>query len=166
MLILFAIFCYLALAIETAVPYFLHLRFLIPNLVVILAVDLGLRHRGAAPAVLAFAMGYAVDAFSGSALGVNAFLMTAIYLGTYEISSRLLVTNAMVGATFVFLGTIVAALGDLGLSAGAAGVQAWSAMLPTIVAQAAITALVAPIVFSILSSAKRTVGLPVAAARE
>ena len=166
LVILFAALTYLSLAIETSVPYWIQTRILIPNLIVILAVDLGLRHHGVVPAFLAFAIGYATDAFSGSTLGINAFLITAIYLLTYEISSRLLVTNAAVGATFVFLGVIVTALGALILADGAAGLAAAGPMLPGIALQAAVSALVAPLMFAFAAMLKRVVGLPVALARE
>ncbi|MFZ1887502.1 MAG: rod shape-determining protein MreD [Candidatus Binataceae bacterium] len=166
LVILFATLTYLALAIETSVPYWIQTRILIPNLIVILAVDLGLRNHGVVPAILAFAMGYATDAFSGSTLGVNAFLITMVFLLTYEISSRLLVTNAAVGATFVFLGVIVTSIGGLVLADGAAGIAATGAMLPGIAMQAAISAIVAPLVFGLIALLKRAAGLPVALARE
>ncbi len=76
---------------------------LVPNLIIILTIDLGLRHHGAIPALLAFAISYATDAMSSTTLGMNAFLVTGVFLLTYEaLSSRLLVTNALVGATVVF----------------------------------------------------------------
>ena len=55
MLILFAIAGYLALLIQTAAPLWFPFHALIPNLIIILTVDLGLRHHGALPALLAFA---------------------------------------------------------------------------------------------------------------
>jgi rod shape-determining protein MreD len=164
--ILFAVLAYLALAIETSIPYWVQTRVLIPNLIVILAVDLGLRHHGVIPALIAFAMGYATDAFSGSALGINAFLITAVYLLTYEISSRLLVTNAAVGATFVFVGVIVTSVGALVLGDGSAGFAAVGPMLTSFAANAAVSALVAPAVFRFVAILKRMVGLPVSLARE
>ncbi|MHB8380770.1 MAG: rod shape-determining protein MreD [Candidatus Binataceae bacterium] len=166
LVILFATLTYLALAIETSAPYWIQTRILIPNLIVILAVDLGLRNHGVVPAVLAFAMGYATDAFSGSTLGVNAFLITMVFLLTYEISSRLMVTNAAVGATFVFLGVIVTSIGALVLADGAAGLAASGPMMPGIAVQAGISAIVAPIVFGLIATLKRIAGLPAALARE
>ena len=53
MVIIFAIATYLALLVQTAVPLWFPFRALIPNLIIILTVDLGLRHHGAMPAVLA-----------------------------------------------------------------------------------------------------------------
>ena len=159
MVILFAIATYLALLIQTAIPLWLPFRALIPNLIIILTVDLGLRHHGAIPALLAFAIGYATDAMSGTTLGMNAFLMTAVFLATYEISSRLLVTNALVGATVVFFAVLLAGFGAIALTSGRAAGAAISNAIPTLALQALISALIAPMIFSLMSGSMRMVGL-------
>ena len=63
---IFSIAAFLALALQTTVPRLLPIAALFPDLVLILAVDLGLRHYGMVAAVMAFVIGYATDAFSGS----------------------------------------------------------------------------------------------------
>jgi rod shape-determining protein MreD len=166
LVVLFAILAFVSLAIETAIPYWLPTRVLIPNLIVILAVDLGLRHHSAAAAVLAFAMGYATDAFSGTILGLNAFLITIVFILSYELSVRLLVTNALVGAMAVFLGVMVTTLGALAISSGSTALADASRMLPTFAIEAAVSAAFAPPMFALLAAIKRTVGLPVGPARE
>ena len=159
MLILFAIATYIALLIQTAVPLWFPFPALIPNLIIILTVDLGLRHHGAIPALLAFAIGYATDAMSGSTLGMNAFLMTAVFLFTYEISSRLLVTNALVGATVVFFAVILAGLGAILITTGRGSSAAIENAMPILALQALISAIVAPMIFSLMSGSRRMVGL-------
>src|SRR5579864_4779134 len=101
MVILFGIATFTALLIQTAIPLWFPFRAMIPNLIIILTVDLGLRHHGALPAFIAFAIGYATDAMSGTTLGMNALLTTGVFLLTYEMSRRLLVTNVLVGAMAV-----------------------------------------------------------------
>jgi rod shape-determining protein MreD len=160
MLILFAIATYVALLIQTAVPLWFPFRALIPNLVIILTVDLGLRHHGALPAFIAFAIGYATDAMSGTTLGMNAFLTTGIFLLTYEISSRLLVTNAFLGAMAVFFAVMLAGLGAIVIISGRAAGTAISDAMATLALQALISALVAPIVFAMMAGSKRVIGLP------
>jgi rod shape-determining protein MreD len=160
MLILFAIATYLALLIQTAVPLWLPFRALIPNLIIILTVDLGLRHHGALPALLAFAIGYATDAMSGTTLGLNAFLTTGVFLLTYEISSRLLVTNALLGATAVFFSVMLAGFGAIVITSGRGSMFAMNQAMPTLALQALISALVAPIIFAMMAGSKRMVGLP------
>jgi rod shape-determining protein MreD len=163
---LFAVLTFVSLAIETAVPYWLPTRALIPNLIVILAVDLGLRHHGAVPVLLAFAMGYATDALSGTILGLNAFLITVVFIFSYELSVRLLVTNALVGAVAVFMGVMIAMLGALAISSGSAAFSDASRMLPAFAVQAAVSAAFAPPIFAGLAALKRSIGLPASSARE
>jgi rod shape-determining protein MreD len=166
LLFLFAVATYIALIIQTAVPLWFPIRALIPNLIIILVVDLGLRHHGALPALMAFAIGYATDAFAGTHLGLNAFLTTLVFLLTYEISSRLLVTNALVGAIAVFFAVIVAGVGAVAISAGRGAGPAVNAVLPSVLLQALISAIIAPIIFAMLEGSKRIIGLPARLERE
>ena len=160
LILLFAIFVILGLAFESAGARIFSFRALIPNLIIILAVDLGLRHHGVLPAILAFTMGYATDALAGSHPGLNAFLMTMVFLVSYEISTRLMVTNAGVGATIVFFSVIASALGTVAIANGFASISSTGPMLPTLTLQAFITAIIAPLIFSMLATLKRLTGLP------
>jgi rod shape-determining protein MreD len=166
LILLFGMFAVLGLAFETALPHLISVRSIVPNLIVILAVDLGLRHHGALPAALAFGMGYATDALAGSHPGLNAFIVTLVFLVSYEVSSRLLVTNAFVGATIVFFGVIVTDLGASAIGTGFSALGESGPIVPFMLLQAIISAMVAPIVFSVLAGGKRLVGLPGRAARE
>ena len=160
MVIIFGIATYLALMIQTAVPLWFPFRALIPNLIIILTVDLGLRHHGALAAIIAFAIGYATDSMSGTTLGMNAFLTTAIFLLTYELSIRLLVTNALLGAIAVFFAVLLAGLGAIVIVSGRGAPAVIDTAMPTLALQALISALVAPIVFAMMAGSKRIVGLP------
>ncbi len=160
LILLFSVFVVLGLALESAGARIVSVRSLIPNLIIILAVDLGLRHHGVLPAILAFAMGYATDALAGSHPGLNAFMMTMVFLVSYEISTRLMVANAGVGATIVFFGVIATALGTIAIANGFAALSETAPMLPALTLQALITAIIAPLVFSMLAALKRLTGLP------
>jgi rod shape-determining protein MreD len=164
--ILFALFTAAALAVETAVPYWFPLRILIPNLIVILIVDLGLRHHGALPVALAFAIGYATDAFSGTTLGLNALLATIVYLMAYAISSRLMVTTAFVGAVTVFVAVMLTAYGTVLLSAGLSGWSGTGSVFPRFAVEAGVSAIAAPIIFAFTGGLKRLTGLPAGLVRE
>ncbi len=166
LLLLFGIALLICLAIQTTAPLWFPIRALVPNLVVILAVDLGLRHHGVLPAAMAFGMGYAVDVFSGTHLGLNALFMTMGYLVTYEVSSRLMMTNAMVGAVAVFLGAMVTSASQAGIGRATGTSGEFQAMIPALLVQAAVSAALAPLVFSILARLKRAIGLRAKAERE
>lgn len=166
LILLFAVFAVLGLAIETAVPHLISFRALVPNLIIILAVDLGLRHHGVLPAVIAFTMGYATDALAGSHPGLNAFMMTMVFLVSYEISTRLMVANAFVGATVVFFGVIATALGTIAMANGFNALSDTGSLMPELTLEALISAIIAPIVFAMLSTSKRLTGLKARAARE
>ena len=166
LILLFAVFAVLGLAIETAVPHLVSFRALVPNLIIILAVDLGLRHHGVLPAIIAFTMGYATDALAGSHPGLNAFMMTMVFLVSYEISSRLMVANAFVGATLVFFSVIVTALGTIAIANGFNALSDTGPLMPELTLEALISAIIAPIVFAMLATSKRLTGLKARAARE
>ncbi|HVN29968.1 MAG TPA: rod shape-determining protein MreD [Candidatus Binataceae bacterium] len=159
MLIIFAIATYLALLVQTTAPLWFPFNALIPNLIIILCVDLGMRHHGAFPALLAFAIGYATDAMSGTTLGLNAFLTTSVFLLTYEMSRRLLVTNALVGATAVFFAVMLAGFGAIVITSGRGAMVAMDLAMPHLALQALISAIVAPIIFAMMAGSKRMFGL-------
>jgi rod shape-determining protein MreD len=165
-ILLFASFAVLGLAFETAAPHLIPFRALIPNIIIILTVDLGLRHHGVLPAILAFTMGYATDALAGTHPGLNAFMMTMVFIVSYEISTRLMVANAFVGATVVFFGVIATALGAVAMANGFNALSNTGSLLPGLTLQAFISAIVAPLIFSMLATGKRLTGLPARAARE
>ena len=166
LVLLFAAFLVLGLALESAGARIVSVRSLIPNLIIILAVDLGLRHHGVLPAILAFAMGYATDALAGSHPGLNAFMTTMVFLVSYEISTRLMTANAGVGATVVFFGVIATALGTVAIANGFGALSGTGSMLPGLTLQALITAIIAPFIFSTLAATKRLMGLPIGSARD
>jgi rod shape-determining protein MreD len=166
LILLFAVFVVVGLAFESAGARIVSFRSLIPNLIIILAVDLGLRHHGVLPAIMAFAMGYATDALAGSHPGLNAFMTTTVYLVSYEIATRLMVANAFVGATVVFFGVIATALGTIAIANGFNALSDTGPLMPALTLQAFITALIAPFIFSMLATTKRLTGLRARAARE
>ncbi len=166
LILLFAAFVVLGLAFESALPHLVSFRALIPNLIIIVVVDLGLRHHGVVPAMLAFAIGYATDALAGSHPGLNAFMMTMVFLVSYEISTRLMVTNALVGATVVFFAVIATALATVAFADGFSALSDTGSMLGGLTLEAAVSAMVAPFIFSMLAATKRLAGLPVRAKRE
>ena len=140
---------------------------LIPDLVLILAVDLGLKQHTALAPVLAFAMGYATDALSGSQLGFNAFTMTLIFLLSYELSRHVWVTGRIIGPLTVPLADLLKTFGVIAITSGVATVaNIKGPALRLILIQALLTAAVAPLIFALLDAGKRALRLPVRVAAE
>ncbi len=166
LLLLFGVALLACLAIQTTAPLWSPVRALVPNLVVILVVDLGLRHHGALPASIAFGMGYATDALSGTHVGLDALFMTLVYLLTYEVSGRLMMTNAIVGAVAVFVGSMITGAAQIGVGFTRGTPSGFAELMPMLLVQAAISAALAPAIFSALARIKRALGLRAIAERE
>ena len=79
----------------------------VPNLVLVLAVYLGLRHHGVGGVVGAFLLGYFLDTFSGTLLGVNAAACTAAYVVAYLIARTLWTEDGLPAMMVVFLAALV-----------------------------------------------------------
>jgi rod shape-determining protein MreD len=166
LVLLFACATLVALALQTMLPYWLPLGPYVPDLVLILAVDLGMRHHSAIAALMAFVMGYAIDAFSGTQIGLNAFMITLVFLIAYELSSQLLVTNVVVGMLAVFIGVIINDLGSIVVISGFSGLTSDPALTRHLLGQAAVTALLAPPVFAVMARSKKLLGLLATGRRE
>jgi rod shape-determining protein MreD len=164
---LFAVATIVALWLQTEVRLWLPAGALFPDLVLILAVDLGLKQHNALSAALAFAMGYATDATSGSHLGLNAFMMTLIFLLSYELSRHVWVTGRVIGPLTVALADLLKTVGVMAITGGVATVvNIKGPALRLIVIQALLTAAVAPLIFGLLDAGKRALRLPVRVAAE
>src|SRR4029453_3561930 len=82
----------------------------VPNLVLVLAVYLGLRHHGVAGVTGAFLLGYFLDTFSGTLLGVHAAACTAAYVVAYLIARTLWTEDGLPAMIVVFLAALVRAV--------------------------------------------------------
>lgn len=156
---LFAALTLIALAIQTTASRWLPLSALMPDLVLVLAVDLGLRHRRALAPIMAFAMGYAMDSFSGSQLGVNTFAVTLTYMVAYEVGVHTSATGPEAGAVLAFIAVLIQSLGGFLISTQFRAPDQIGALLPAALLQATVTAVIAPLVFGLTASLKRIVGL-------
>jgi rod shape-determining protein MreD len=156
---IFSIAALVSLALQTTVPRLLPIAALFPDLVLILAVDLGLRHYGILAAVMAFVIGYATDAFSGSQLGLNALMLTLVFVLAYWLSRVLISNSPAIGAVAVFAGVILQNVGVYLAGSGFAPPLNLTAIMPQTLLQAAVTALITPWVFGITGWADKLVGL-------
>ena len=58
----------------------------VPDLLLVLTVWVGLRHHGVGGVAGAVALGYVLDTFSGTTLGLHMFALTAAYVSTYVLA--------------------------------------------------------------------------------
>jgi rod shape-determining protein MreD len=159
LLLLFSLATFVALVLQTTLPRILPLGMLAPDFVLILTVDLGMRHPRALTALLAFAMGYAVDAFSGSQPGLNALLLTMVFVLAYWLSRVLISTSTAIGVVAVFVGVFLSDLGSYLISSGFAPAGRIHLLIPAVLMQAAVTALLTPSVFRVTGWAAGMAGL-------
>ena len=164
LLLLFSFAAFVSLLLQTTLPRLLPLGVLVPDFILILAVDLGMRHPGALAALMAFAMGYAVDAFSGVKLGLNAFLLTLVFIFAYWLSRVLISTSTAIGVIAVFAGVVLSDLGNYLISSSFAAADRLHTVMPAVLIQAALTALLTPSVFRLTSWGARRIGLRVPSA--
>ncbi len=157
---LFAIAGLIALAIQTTMTRLLPFAELMPSLTVILVVELARHHEGVMAVVMAFVIGYAADALSGTQLGLNALIYTLIFIGVRWFAQRIDGRSMTAAMIAVFGGVLAADLLNFGLSSALVGNRPRLApVLPLATLQAAVTALCAPPLFRVLQRSARFVGL-------
>ena len=149
-----------AMLLQTTVFPALPLLPVTPDLVLVLAVYLGVRHHGAGGALGAFGLGYFLDTFSGTLLGLNAFALTAVYLGVHWVARHLWLERGLPLLIVVFAGAL---LREVAAAAFAAAVAApgpvWQHVVRYGLVGAAAAAVVAPAVFAGVGWERRQLGL-------
>ena len=72
--------------LQTSVVPLVPILPVVPDLLLVLTVWVGLRHHGVGGAVAAVALGYVLDTFSGTTLGLHMFALTAAYISAYVLA--------------------------------------------------------------------------------
>jgi len=148
-----------ALLLQTTVFHTLTGGKVIPDLVLILCVYLGLREHNVGGAAGAFLLGYLLDSFSGSLVGLHAFAMTSVYVVVYLVSRRLWMDNVPAGVAMVFLGTFLKGLAIVAALAAYLSVERLSiGMAQTLLAEALLAAALTPVVFGVVDWEMRVAG--------
>ena len=149
-----------ALLVQTTVLHGLTGGRVIPDLLLILCVYLGLREHNVGGATGAFLLGYLLDSFSGSLVGLNAFAMTTVYLMVYLISRRLWMDNTVAGVAMVFLATLLKGVAIAAALAAYLSVDRVSlGAAEVLLAEALLAAALTPAVFAVLAWEKRVLGV-------
>ncbi len=133
---------------------------IVPDLILVLAVYLGVAHQTIGGAAGAFLLGYFLDTFSGTVLGQNAFALSAAYLSVQFVARHLWFERGLPVMALAFFGGLVR---DVASVAGAAlaGTSSpiWHHALRNGLLGTAAAALVAPAVFAALAREKRLLGV-------
>lgn len=133
---------------------------LAPNLLLVLVVYLGLRQFGAWGALGSFLLGYFLDTFSGTLLGLHAFAFTAVYLGVHHVARLLWTEGGLPAVLIVFAAACAHAILVLVVTALAGGGGAvWAQAVRYGILEATVAAAVTPVVFGFVSWEQRVLGL-------
>lgn len=145
-----------AMLLQTTVFPVLLPAALAPNLLLVLVVYLGVRQFGAWGVLGAFVLGYFLDTFSGTVLGVNAFAFTVVYLGVHHVARVLWTEGGLPAVVIAFAAACAHALLVLTITAlAASGDGVWRHALRYAFLEAAVAAAVTPAVFGIVSWEQR-----------
>lgn len=132
----------------------------VPNLVLVLAVYLGLRHHTVGGVVGAFALGYFLDTFSGTVLGVQASACVAAYVVAYLISRTLWTEDGLPAMLVVFLAALVATVVAYGVVVLVDRAwPGWDVVLWRAIVQAVLASLCMPMTFRGLAWERRVLRL-------
>ena len=150
----------LAMVVETAIVPPLTGHPVGPDIVLVLAVYLGSRHRDLGGAVGAFFLGWFLDTFSGSRLGMHAFALTAVYATVLVVARKLWMKGGVPVMVVAALATGVqaAALLAMATMVGDAA-PTWWYLRRYGAADAALTIGFAPLVFAVVTWEKRLLGV-------
>ena len=150
----------LALLLQTTILHGLTGGRVIPDLVLILCVYLGLHEHNIGGATGAFLLGYLLDSFSGSVVGLHAFAMTIVYLVVYLVARRLWMDNTLSGVAMVFLGSLLKGTAIVIALAFYLSIDRVSlGVAETLLAEALLAAALTPLLFSTLARTKRLAGI-------
>jgi rod shape-determining protein MreD len=130
---------------------------LAPNLLLVLVVYLGVQQLGAPGALGAFVLGYFLDTFSGTLLGLHAFAFTTVYLGVHHVARMLWTEGGLPVVLIVFGSACAYAFLVLVITslAATAGRLVWAHGLRHAALEAVVAAAVTPVVFAFLSWEQR-----------
>jgi len=133
---------------------------IVPDVVLVLAIYVAVRRQSTGGAVAAFLLGYFLDTFSGTLLGLNAFSLTAAYLAVQWLARHLWVERGLPVVGVVLFGGVVRETAAVAVAAFvAARPPVWQHALGYGLAGVLVSALVAPAVFAAVAWEERLLGL-------
>ncbi len=133
---------------------------IVPDLILVLAIYVAVRRQTMGGAVAAFFLGYFLDTFSGTLLGLNAFALTAAYFAVQWLARHLWLERGLPVIAVVLFGGVVREIAAVAVAAlMAARPPVWQHVLGYGLAGVLASALVAPAVFTAVAWEERLLGV-------
>lgn len=149
----------LAVVLQTTIRGLVPWLPIVPDFILVLTVYLGLNHHGAGGVVGAFLLGWLLDTFSGTVLGVNVLACMAVYVAVYLVSRMVWTQGWPSALAMTFIGGCVR---QATLMATTTLVETpaplWHHVLRYGLWEAGLAALVAPAVFAFIAWEERRLG--------
>jgi len=143
---------FLLVLLQTTLLHLLPLGPVVPDLTLILCVYWALNRPTVGTVLGSFLMGYTVDVFSSPILGINAFAMSLVFLITYLSSHHIWVRSPLMTAAIVFCAAWVKIIAMVLIWALFLVTKApWTGALQYVFIEALSAALLAPVLFYLLS---------------
>jgi rod shape-determining protein MreD len=143
---------------STVFARLLPLTGVIPNLMLVLVVVLGVRHQTVYGVGSAFALGYVLDTFVGTTLGLHALAFTIVYAVVAVMAQTVRVDRGAAGVLAVVVAGCVHALVVAGVSRLAHGGPPLGEALRHGIVEALITAALSPAVLAFVEWQERLLG--------
>ena len=149
-----------AMLLQTSVLPLVPFLPVVPDLILVLTVYVGIRHPSASGACGAFVLGYFLDTFSGTILGMHAFALTAVFAGVHIIGRNFWMESGAPVMILVFAGACLGQLASVAIATLVASRSpVWQHVLRYGLLEAGMAALASPLVFACVRWEKRMLRL-------
>jgi rod shape-determining protein MreD len=149
-----------AMLLQTSILPLVPFLPVVPDLILVLTVYVGIRHPSASGACGAFVLGYFLDTFSGTILGMHAFALTAVFAGVHLIGRNFWMESGAPVMVLVFAGACLGQLAGVAVATLVASrAPVWQHVLRYGLLEAGMAALASPLVFACVRWEKRMLRL-------
>lgn len=131
----------------------------IPNLMLVLVVVLGVRHQGVRGVVAAFALGYVLDTFVGTTLGLHSLAFTVVYAVIVVLAQMVRIDRGIAIVVAVVVAGCVYSLVTAGIAQLAHGGPPLGDALRQGLVEALVTGALSPAVLAFLEWQERLLGV-------
>jgi rod shape-determining protein MreD len=131
----------------------------IPNLMLVLVVVLAMRHQSVRGVTAAFALGYVLDTFVGTTLGLYAFAFTVVYAVIVVVAQIVRIERGLALVLAVVLAGCIQAVVASGISLLAHGGPPFGEAVGHGVVEALITGVLSPAVLAFVDWQERMLGM-------